>query len=64
MIPADKVSYSRKEAAEALGLEKSTIDRACQAGDLRETHPRIGGKPLSKGVILRTELERWAKDAA
>jgi hypothetical protein len=60
----DKVAYTRNEAAAALGLDISTINRACKAGDLHETHPRIGGKPLARGVILADELKRWAEDAA
>ena len=62
--PKDKVAYSRREAAEALGYEVTMINRACAAGDLRETHPRINGKPAKKGVILADELRRWAGDVA
>ncbi len=64
MNTKDKLAYTRREAAEALGYEITTINRAVRAGDLRETYPRVNGEPLKKGVILADELRRWASDAA
>ncbi len=54
-----KLAYSRSEAAEATGYSEATIKRAIMAGDLRESHPQVGGHPSAKGVILSAELERW-----
>lgn len=54
-----KLAYTRAEAAEAVGLSPSTIKRACDAGDLRESHPLINGRPTTKGVITADELARW-----
>lgn len=59
-----KLAYSRAEAAEATGYSEATIKRAIEAGDLRESHPLIDGRPSSKGVIVHAELERWVASAA
>ena len=43
---------------------EATIKRAIEAGDLRESHPLIDGRPSSTGVIVHAELERWVVSAA
>lgn len=58
-VQKPKLAYSRTEAAEATGLSPASIKRACDAGDLREEHPLISGRPSTKGVIAHDELMRW-----
>lgn len=58
-VQKPKISYSRDEAAEATGYAPVTIKRAIAAGDLRESHPLIDGRPSAKGVIAHEELVRW-----
>lgn len=58
-VQKPKLAYSRDEAAAATGYSPATIKRACDAGDLRESHPLIKGRPAAKGVITHDELTRW-----
>jgi len=54
-----RVAFSRKEAAEAVGLSVDTVRRAINAGDLTTYRPRIDGREIQKELILASELERW-----
>lgn len=54
-----RIAFSRKEAAEAVGLSIDTVRRAITAGDLLTYKPRIGGREVNKELILASELERW-----
>ncbi len=64
MNAADKLAYTRAEAATACGDEVSTIIRAIKAGDLAETFPKIAGEKVKRGRIMRDELERWISGCA
>ena len=57
-----KLAYSLQEAADATGLSIDTIRRAMRAGDLAVTYPRVNGRPISKPLVARSELERWTND--
>jgi excisionase family DNA binding protein len=50
----DKLLYSRKEAAAALGVSTVTLWRMVQRGELKPRH--IGDRPM----FSRTELARFA----
>lgn len=54
-----RIAFSRKEAADAVGLSVDTVRRAIYSGDLRTYRPRIGGREVNKEIILASELERW-----
>lgn len=58
-----KVSYTRKEAAEAAGVSYDTIAAACRSGDLREVKPEVNGRRIRNGVIMRDDLEAWLRGA-
>lgn len=58
-----RIAFSRKEAAEAVGLSVDTLRRAIAAGDLHTYRPRIDGREVNKELILATELERWITNA-
>lgn len=58
-----KVSYTRREAAQAAGVSYDTIAAACRSGDLREVKPEINGRRIRNGVILRDDLEAWLRGA-
>lgn len=55
----ERISLSRKEAAEAVGVSVDTIRRAITSGELHAHKPKIGGREISKEFILVSELERW-----
>jgi hypothetical protein len=55
----DQLAYSRQEAARVSGYSQDTINKAVLAGELRERHPVINGRPMARGVILRADLQRW-----
>ncbi|MBM9432371.1 hypothetical protein [Flaviflexus equikiangi] len=58
-----RIAFSRKEAAEAVGLSGDTLRRAIEAGDLHTYRPHIGGREINKELILATELERWVTNS-
>ena len=58
---SERLSYTRKEAAEATGLSEDTLKRAINAGDLRPLNPKIQSRSLQKVLIHRDELERWLR---
>lgn len=55
----DQLAYSRAEAARVSGYSQDSINKAVLSGELRERHPVINGRPLKRGVILRSDLQRW-----
>lgn len=60
----DKLAFSRREAAEVSGYGLDTIAAAVLSGDLIESRPEVNGRKLSKGVILRSDLEAWLRGSA
>jgi len=61
---APVISYSKADAAMAVGVSVDVINRAIRAGDLAPAKPTVNGKPVAKVVILAAELERWVRGAA
>lgn len=59
--PKDKLAYSREEAAVACGVSLDTVKRAITAGDLATVSPLVGGRRISRILVLREELERWLR---
>lgn len=57
----DKIAFTRREAAEVSGYSGDIIAAAVLSGDLRESRPEVNGRRLSKGVILRADLEAWLR---
>lgn len=54
-----KLSYNMREAVEATGVSKDTLERAINAGDLQLLDPRVEGQPIRTRLFARDELERW-----
>jgi excisionase family DNA binding protein len=54
MMKTDKLLYSRKEAAQLLGISSVTLWRMVRRGELKPRH--IGDRPM----FSRTELARFA----
>jgi len=52
-----KLSYSKRELAEAVGVHDSTIDREIKAGKLEVRYIR------NKVVIMHAEAMRWLESA-
>lgn len=52
----DRLAYRPQEAADVMGVSKSTIERAMERGELR-------GRRIGRAVvILATDLEQWATE--
>lgn len=56
---SSQIAYTRRQAAEQLGLSMSTIDKAIRSGDLRTVQPTIDGRRLATVLITHEELTRW-----
>lgn len=54
MLKTDRLLYSRREAAELLGVSTVTLWKLVRRGELRPMH--IGDRPM----FSRFELERFA----
>jgi len=52
-------AYTLDDAARASGYSVDVIRRAVRAGDLATVTPVVGGKRISRPVILASELTRW-----
>lgn len=59
MSTKTKLAYNMREAVEATGVSKDTIERALNAGDLETLDPRVEGQPVRTRLFARDELERW-----
>ena len=55
-----KITYTRREAAEATGISEKTLDKAIKAGDLQTLpKPEINGRKVGTVLIAARELSRW-----
>lgn len=52
----NRIAYTIREAAELVGLPRSTLDDARSRGEFRAV------KRCSKWLVTRTELLRWLDD--
>lgn len=60
-IQIQPVSFSYETASAATGLSVDVFKRAVRAGDLTPRYPIVNGKPLTKPVFEREELERFIR---
>lgn len=60
----DKLAFTRREAAEVTGYSVDIIQAAILSGELREVRPQVNGRRVSKGVILKVDLEAWLQAGA
>jgi len=52
-------AFSVETAALASGVSEDIIRRAIRAGDLQISNPKVNGKPITKNLIPRADLEAW-----
>jgi len=57
-MTTNRISYSVKEAAEAVGVSESTLRAAYRNGEIPVHYPS-GGKPL----VLHDDLVAWVANA-
>lgn len=54
-----RISYTRKQAAEATGLSTDVIDRAIREGNLATVRPAVGDRKIATILITHDDLARW-----
>ncbi len=55
----EPLAYNYADAARVTGYSIDVIKKAVHTGDLVPVRPSVGGRELSKPVILAEELKRW-----
>lgn len=55
-LPNERLSYTMREAAEVVGLPRSTLDDARSRGEFKAV------KRCSRWMVTRAELLRWLSD--
>jgi excisionase family DNA binding protein len=56
---AERISYTRKQAAEATGLSTDVIDRAIREGNLPTVRPAVGDRKITTVLITHAALTHW-----
>jgi excisionase family DNA binding protein len=59
MSSQTQIAYTRKQAAEQVGVSVDVIDRAIRSGDVRATRPMVDGRRISTVLVTHEELLRW-----
>lgn len=61
-VQIQPVSYSYETGAAATGLSVDILKKAVRLGDLVPTYVVVEGRPISKPVFEREELERFVRE--
>ena len=63
MADLTPLTYTWATASTATGLSVDTIRSAVRAGDLAVHYPLVNGRPISRPVILASDLHTWLAGA-
>ena len=63
MADLTPLTYTWATASAATGLSVTTIRAAVRAGDLAAHYPLVGGRPITRLVILASDLLAWVAGA-